>query len=100
MIWNKYSRIEDRIISVLETKHQAYAQDAAGGQGGYALPSELLSLEKQVIQFFESKSMNIQTTAISSCHTLPRNYRKTKPIIIMLFVSRKAKIESQKAAGN
>lgn len=67
----QYSRIDDLMWSGLKTRYQTYAQATASGKGEDALPSELLSLEKQVIQFFESKNVNIQTSAISACHTLP-----------------------------
>lgn len=67
----QYTRMEGLIISGLETKHQTYASTVAGGKEGEdAPPEELQTLEKQVIKFFESKNMNIQSDNVVACHTL------------------------------
>ncbi len=50
---------------------------------------ELLTLEQQVVGFLHSKNINIQSDAISVCHTLPRKTEKAKPAIIIRFITRK-----------
>ncbi len=58
----QYTRMEDLIISGLETKHRTYASTVARDRDGEAaLPEELQTLEKQVIKFFESQNMIIQS---------------------------------------
>ncbi|XP_049340264.1 uncharacterized protein LOC125804780 [Astyanax mexicanus] len=90
----QYTRMEDLIISGLETTHKTYASTTAGRRNGEDAPTEeLQTLEKQVIQFFESKNMYIDSKNITACHTLPRKDRETKPAIIVRFVNRKHKIE-------
>lgn len=85
MIWDN-TRRDDLIIRGLKTRHKSNAQATAGKKDEDALLSELLSLEKQ---FFKSQIVNIQTNAISACHTLPRKGSKTKLIIVMCFIKAK-----------
>ncbi len=90
----QYTRMEDLIISGLETKHRTYASTVARDRGGEgALPEELQTLEKQVIKFFESQNMIIQSDNIVACHTLPRRNSGAKPAIVVRFVNRKHKAE-------
>lgn len=89
----QYSRMDDLIISGLTTRHQTFAGTVNGEKGEDAKTSEQYSLEREVVQFFQSKNMDIQTNAISSCHKLPTKDRKTKPVIVIRFTNRKAKTE-------
>lgn len=90
----QYSRMEDIIVSGLETTHRTYASTAAGrSDGDDASTKEMQTLETQVITFFDKKSINIQSKNIVACHTLPRKDSKTKPAIIIRFVNRKHKID-------
>lgn len=90
----QYSRMDDLIISGLETKHRTYARAISGGRDGDdASPEEQQTLEQQVILFFESKDITIESNNISACHTLPRRDSKAKPVIIVRFMNRKHKIE-------
>lgn len=53
----QYSRIDDMVISGLETTHRSYARAAAGDRKGEDAPrEEQHSLEQQVILFFNSKA--------------------------------------------
>lgn len=90
----QYSRMEDVIISGLETKHRTYASTVARNKDGeVALPEDLLTLEKQVIQFFESKDMVMRSDNIAACYTLPRKNSVMKSTIVVRFVNRKHKTE-------
>ncbi|KAJ3581028.1 hypothetical protein NHX12_017141 [Muraenolepis orangiensis] len=52
----QYSRIDDIVISGLETTHRSYARAAAGDRKGEDAPTEEQhSLEQQVLHFFNSK---------------------------------------------
>ncbi len=88
----QYTRMEDLIISGLETKHRTYASTVAR-DGEAALPEELQTLEKQVIKFLESQNMIIQSDNVVACHTLPRRNGGAKPAIVVRFVNRKHKVE-------
>lgn len=50
---DQYTRREDVVINRLDVKHLTYARAAAGGKSGEDAPAE--ELERQVINFFESK---------------------------------------------
>ncbi|KAJ8353064.1 hypothetical protein AAFF_G00112080 [Aldrovandia affinis] len=77
----QYSRMED-------TKHRTYARSAAGGRQDEDAPTaEQQSREWQVINFLESKNINIESNSIAACHALPRRDSKTKPAIIVRFVN-------------
>lgn len=91
----QYTRMDDLVISGLETQHRTYARVTAGGgkDGEDAPVEELQTLEQQVIKFLQTKNVSIQSHHIAACHTLPRKDSKTKPAIILRFVSRKTKIE-------
>lgn len=94
----QYTRMEDVVISRLETTHRTYARATSGNNEGEDAPQgELLTLEKQVINFYTSKNISIESTAIAACHTIPQR-RATKQKIIMRFVNRKDKIELLKEA--
>ena len=100
----QYSRIDDVIITGLKTRHRSYAgAAAAANSGGVSLsPSdeETESLETQVLHFFASRDIHVQSHNISACHPLPRKVTETNiqqpPAIIIRFVNRKHKIELMK----
>lgn len=90
----QYTRMDDVIVSGLNIKHRSYARAAVrtGGRGGEDdTMGEINSLEQQVLQFFTSKDIDIDSSAISACHVLPRKDNKAKPAIIIRFVNRKNK---------
>ncbi|KAL7372664.1 hypothetical protein ABVT39_020373 [Epinephelus coioides] len=91
----QYTRMEDLIISGLETKHQTYSRAAATAtnKGEDAPAHELQTLEQQIIQYFESKNMSVESSSIATCHTLPRKDSRSKLATIVRFVSRKSKIK-------
>ena len=66
----QYSRVDDLLISGLSTTHRSYSSVAAGVRDEDTPPSEQLSLEKQVLQFFAEHNMSLEPSAISACHTL------------------------------
>lgn len=89
----QYTRMEDVIISGLETTHRTYASVTEHKDSQNVSTEELKSLERQVVHFFESKNITIQGNNIAACHTLPRKDSKTKPVIVVRFVNRKHKAE-------
>uniref|UniRef100_A0A1A8EKW8 FP protein C-terminal domain-containing protein n=1 Tax=Nothobranchius korthausae TaxID=1143690 RepID=A0A1A8EKW8_9TELE len=94
----QHARMEEVVISGLETTHRTYARAASGGNAGEDAPAEeLLSLEKQVIQFFGSKGISIDSTTIAACYTIPKKQAKKQKTIIQ-FVSRKHKVDLLKVA--
>ena len=94
----QYTRMEDLVISGLETKHYSYARITAGDKEGEDAPrGEKLLLEQQVITFFNDKDIPLDSKNIAACHTIPQKPNK-KPIIIIKFVNRKHKIEVLKLA--
>ena len=94
----QYSRMNNIIVSGLRTTHRSYARVAAAENGvaeREGLPSESetesLSLEQQVVGFFESKGIVVDRSDIEACHTLPTKIKgATRPIIIR-FTNRKNK---------
>ena len=99
----QYSRIDDIVISALETTHRSYARATAGDREGEDAPKqEQHSLEQQVIKFFNSKDIPLDSRIIAACHTLPQRLnnrsnqpqrQSNRPNIIIRFVSRKYKTE-------
>lgn len=53
-------------------------------------PSEMLSLEQQLLYFFESRDIAIDSNVISDCHAHLRKDTKATPVFIIHFVNRKA----------
>lgn len=89
----QYTRMDDVIVSGLNTKHRSYARVTAGAighSGEEDTQGEIHSLEQQVYKFFASKDIDIDSNAISACHALPRK-DKAKPAIVIRFVNRKVK---------
>ncbi|KAF7641114.1 hypothetical protein LDENG_00293540, partial [Lucifuga dentata] len=52
---------------------------------------DLESLEKQVITFFSSKGIAVNTSDIEACHPFPPKNKSEKPAIIIRFANRKHK---------
>lgn len=90
----QYTRMDNVIVSGLNIRHRSYARAAAGagGRGGEDdTMGEINSLEQQVLQFFTSKDIDIDSSAISACHVLPWKDNKANQAIIIRFVNRKNK---------
>ena len=69
----QYTRMEDLVISGLETTHRTYARITAGDREGEDAPrGELHTLEQQVINFFNNKDIPIDSQNIAACHTIPQ----------------------------
>lgn len=84
------ARMNDIIVSGLDIRHRNYSSVAAGKEGEDTSIEEQQSLESQVIHFFKSKNIDIQSN-ISSCHSLSRQDKQTKPAILIRFVAAKHK---------
>lgn len=85
MIWNIYknTRMDDLVISGLETTHRTYARITAGDKKDEDAPrGELHALEQQVIEFFNNKDIPIDSKNIAACYTIPQK-RNNKPSIII-----------------
>ncbi len=94
----QYTRMEDLVISGLETKHYSYARITAGDKEGEDAPrGEKFLLEQQVIKFFNDKDIPLDSKNIAACHTIPQKQNK-RPTIIIKFVNTKHKIEVLKLA--
>lgn len=91
----QYARLDDLLISGFEIQ-RSYAQAVAGdkGEGNLLTPvqSVVSPLEHQVVKFFESKEIPIESKNIEACYTLPQRNDK-KPNIIIRFSNRKNKME-------
>lgn len=64
----QYMWMDNVTVSGLNTRHRSYTRDAAGaGDRGSKddTPGETFSLEQQVLQFFTSKNINIDSNTIS-----------------------------------
>uniref|UniRef100_A0A1A8F5H3 Uncharacterized protein n=1 Tax=Nothobranchius korthausae TaxID=1143690 RepID=A0A1A8F5H3_9TELE len=88
----QYSRVNDVIVTGLETMHRTYARVTAA-ESRDSPEHELNSLEKQVIDFLGSKGINIDSKDIEGCHPLPSKNKNQKPAIIIRLVNRKQKKE-------
>ena len=90
----QYTRQDDIIISGLKTRHQTYARKVntnSSESHEVGPPSEMDSLEKQVIDFLSKKDIKVDDKDISIVHTLKSVAQET-PKIIMRMTNRKAKI--------
>lgn len=94
----QHTRMNDLIITGLETKHRTYARVAdpeAGVLDANALEIETQSLEQQVVSFLVSKDIEVQSENFSACHLLPKKRHSTilgPPAIIVRFVNHKHKV--------
>ncbi|KAM3599829.1 uncharacterized protein V6R79_012326 [Siganus canaliculatus] len=92
------TRMDDLVISGLETNHYSYARITEGDKEGEDAPrDEKLLLEQQVIKFFNDKDIPLDSKHIAACYTIPQKQNK-RPTIIIKLVSRKQKIEVLKFA--
>ncbi|XP_055019421.1 uncharacterized protein LOC129411744 [Boleophthalmus pectinirostris] len=93
----QYTRREDIIVSGLQTTHRSYARATVMSMttesGEDAPPEEQQTLERQVIQFLESRNIKVAPENITACHTLPKKHKDAKPTIAVRFVNRKHKVE-------
>ena len=79
----QYTRMEDLVISGLETNHYSYARITAGDKEGEDAPrGEKLLLEQQVITFFNDKDIPLDSKNIAACHTIPQKQNKRPTITI------------------
>lgn len=86
----QYSRINDVIVSGLETRPRSYAQAVTPADGRELTEPNQESLEQQVTAFFTNKGISINNTDIEACH-LPRRNTNKKLAIIIWFTNRKHK---------
>ena len=89
----QYTRINNIIITGLETKPRSYAQAATRMTGGDTSEEDATSVELQVTAFLNSKGIEIDSDNIDACHQLPRGNKTDKPAIIIRFANRKQKTE-------
>ncbi|KAL7392881.1 hypothetical protein ABVT39_003251 [Epinephelus coioides] len=83
--------MNDLIISGLETRPRSYAR-AVATASGEPTKADLDLIEQQVITFFDSKGITVNSNDTEACHPLPRKNKSDKPAIIICFVNRKQKI--------
>lgn len=86
----QYSRINDLIITGLVIKPRSYAKAVATGGEPTELDQE--SAEQQVVNFLNSKDININTRDIEACHPLPKRDKRPHAVIVR-FVNRKQKMD-------
>ncbi|KAL4000613.1 heterogeneous nuclear ribonucleoprotein R [Sarotherodon galilaeus] len=89
----QYTRMNDLIVSGLETKHRTYARAVVAEEGREPTEADIDSLEQQILNFFSGKGITINSKDIEACHPLPRKNNSGKPSIIIRFVNRKSKKE-------
>ena len=65
-----YTRMNDIIVSRLDTKPWLYVRAAVPAEGEPIKP-DLESLKKQVITFFNRKGISVDCNDIEACHPLP-----------------------------
>lgn len=66
----QYTRMDDLVISGLETTHRTYARITAGDKEDEDAPrDELHSLEQQVIKFSNSKDIPIDSKSIAAFYS-------------------------------
>lgn len=69
----QYTGIGDLVLSGFKTSHHSYAQIKAGDKEGEDAPTgELHTLGRQVVNFFSSKDIPIDSLNIAACHTIPQ----------------------------
>lgn len=96
----QYAWMDDLLITGLVTRDRTYARTTAGDKEGEDAPlGEVHTLEQQVINFFNSKDIPLQSENISACHTIPHK-QGISPKIILRFVNRKHKVEVLKLTTN
>ena len=104
----QYSRIDNVIIHGLKTRHKVWSRQItpynANTHGENSPHEELETLEEHVVGYLNSHlHVNIQSSDISTCHTLKsfkNNGQNNTEKIIIRFVNRKKKNEIQKKCKN
>lgn len=72
----QYSRMNDIIVNSLETKHRSYASVSSVRTNRQDSDQELQTLEEQVVAFFGSKGMPIESNDIEAdIHSLAKTKR-------------------------
>ena len=90
----QYTRINNIIITGLETKPRSYARAATRmTAGGDTSEEDATSVELQVTAFLNSKGIEIDSDNIEACHLLPRRHTTDKLAKIIRFANRKQKTE-------
>lgn len=87
----QYTRMNDIVVSGLETRPRSYARAVTAMAGGEPTDQDRDSVEQQVTAFFHSKGISISNTDIEACHPLHRKNQSGKPAIIIRFTNRKHK---------
>ncbi|XP_061912355.1 uncharacterized protein LOC133655823 [Entelurus aequoreus] len=88
----QYTRINDVIITGLSIKPRSYARAVAPANGGEPAELDVISMERQVAVFMQSKDIQLDCNSIEACHLLPRRGTNDKPSVVLRFVNRKHKI--------
>ena len=86
------TRMDDLVISGLETAHRTYARTPAGDEEGENAPrGGTCTLEQQVINFFRRKNIPIESQNRAASYTIPQRQdkRPNRSNIILPFGSRK-----------
>ena len=97
----QYMRRENVIVSGLNVAHKTFARAADEGdeQDDLAPHAEQQDLEDKVVQFFQSKDIDLDKKEISACHIIGTKKRGQKPRIIIRFTNRKSKVALLKQGG-
>ncbi|ROL41279.1 hypothetical protein DPX16_5388 [Anabarilius grahami] len=87
----QYTRMNDIVVSGLETRPRSYARAVTTTVGGELTDLDMDSMEQQVTAFFHSKGISISNTDMESCYPLFRKNKNDKPAIIIRFKNRENK---------
>ena len=89
------SRRENIMISGLAIKNRSFSNvvkhSDAIEHSNNPSQEEIVSLEKQILNFIDTKNIHIDPNEISTCHTIKTKDQSKPDPIIMRFVSRKTK---------
>lgn len=96
----QYTRMNDVIVTGLQTKPWSYTQAVVTANGGEPDEQDTNSTEQQMAAFLRSKGINLDCNDIEACHPLPRRNASDKLAIIMRFVNRKHKTALLKQGRN
>ncbi|KAJ8383514.1 hypothetical protein AAFF_G00220310 [Aldrovandia affinis] len=89
----QYTRMNDIIVTGLETKPRTYARAAVRGTGEEPNEEDISTVENEMTAFLQSKGTKVDSSNIEACHPIPRKNKGDKPVIIVRFVNRKHKVE-------
>lgn len=87
----QYSRINDVVVSGMQTKPRTYARAVSTAASSELTEPDQDSIEQQVTAFFNSKGISVNNNDIEACHPLPQRNKADKPVIIIRFTNRKHK---------